>query len=140
MLEFILQYWLEILFGLIVAGLGWFLRKFFKMMKEEYERKHQETIDAIKTEISAVRTETLNLHNQQERAIKDLRNGLLSIQGDKFKAKCNQLLKPDHIITAREYEEIEKDHEAYNGLGGNHYGDELFRLVHKKYSNQVTQN
>jgi|GEM_PF-6293443 len=39
MLEFILQYWLEILFGLIIAGLGWFLRKFFKMVKKEYGEK-----------------------------------------------------------------------------------------------------
>ena len=38
----------------------------------------------------------------------------------------------DHIITLDEWEELDIDHTAYNGLGGNHKGDHLFSLVKKK--------
>ena len=64
--------------------------------------------------------------------IKTLKAGLLSIQGRAFKNNCKRLLDPDHEISLEEYEEITKDHDAYNSLGGNHNGDELFILVRKK--------
>ena len=37
-----------------------------------------------------------------------------------------------------EWEEIDADHEAYNGLGGNHKGDHLYELVKKKAENTLT--
>lgn len=61
-----------------------------------------------------------------------LKAGLLSLQGKEFRADCRRLLEDGHEITLDEWEEIDADHEAYNGLGGNHKGDSLFELVRKK--------
>ena len=43
------------------------------------------------------------------------------------------------IILPEEYEQLESDHVAYNGLGGNHKGDSLFEQVTAKYFAQLTQ-
>lgn len=60
------------------------------------------------------------------------------MQGKNFKSDCRRLLDENHEITLDEWEEIDADHEAYNGLGGNHRGDELFELVKKKVENTIT--
>lgn len=76
--------------------------------------------------------------NRSDKELDALRAGMLSIQGRTFKAECRKLLKEDHTITLDEWEEIDADHEAYNGLGGNHRGDYLFSLVKKKVENNLT--
>lgn len=68
-----------------------------------------------------------------------LKGGLLSVQGRNFKSQCRHLLEEDHGITLDEWEEIDADHEAYNSLGGNHKGDELFELVKQKAANHITK-
>lgn len=67
-----------------------------------------------------------------------LKAGLLSIQGKEFRENCRELLADDHEITLDEWEEIDADHEAYNGLGGNHKGDHLYELVKKKAERTLT--
>ena len=67
-----------------------------------------------------------------------LKAGLLSIQGKEFRENCRKLLADDHEITLDEWEEIDADHEAYNGLGGNHKGDHLYELVKKKAERTLT--
>ena len=67
-----------------------------------------------------------------------LKAGLLSIQGKEFRENCRKLLADDHEITLDEWEEIDADHEAYNGLGGNHKGDHLYELVQKKAERILT--
>lgn len=67
-----------------------------------------------------------------------LKRGILSIQGKVFKEKCEALLNAE-TITTQQYEDLLDDHEAYNGLGGNHRGDQLFDLVTKKYQAQVSK-
>lgn len=54
-----------------------------------------------------------------------IKNGLLAVQGHEFRNKCRRLLTQDTILP-EEYEQLESDHIAYNGLGGNHKGDSLF--------------
>ena len=66
-----------------------------------------------------------------------MRSGLLSIQGRDFKRHCRELLDDEHEITLDEWEQIDADHEAYNGLGGNHKGDQLYELVKKKVENNL---
>lgn len=65
-----------------------------------------------------------------------MKAGLLSVQGRQFKKHCRELLEPSHVITVDEYEEIVIDHDAYNGLGGNHTGDLLFDAIVNKYKAQ----
>lgn len=67
-----------------------------------------------------------------EKNITALTAGVLSMQGKEFRNNCRKLLAEDHVITLDEWEELDKDHTAYNGLGGNHKGDHLFSLVKKK--------
>lgn len=61
-----------------------------------------------------------------------IKKGLLAVQGHEFRNKCRRLLAQD-VITPDEYEQLESDHMAYNGLGGNHKGDSLFEQVTIKY-------
>lgn len=71
--------------------------------------------------------------------MKSLKAGILSIQGREFKANCRRLLDENHEITLDEWEELDSDHEVYNGLGGNHKGDQLYELVKKKAEKILTQ-
>lgn len=88
----------------------------------EAGREESKSDDAVlEKEISAL-----------EKNITALTAGVLSIQGKEFRNNCRKLLAEDHVITLDEWEELDKDHMAYNGLGGNHKGDHLFSLVKKK--------
>jgi len=69
--------------------------------------------------------------------VQALKQGVLSMQGKVFKGDCRRLLEPNHIITEEEYEDIVADHKSYNGLGGNHLGDGLFKSVMNKWDTQV---
>lgn len=88
----------------------------------EAGREESKSDDAVlEKEISAL-----------EKNITALTAGVLSMQGKEFRNNCRRLLAEDHVITLDEWEELDKDHMAYNGLGGNHKGDHLFSLVKKK--------
>lgn len=88
----------------------------------EVGREESKSDDAVlEKEISAL-----------EKNITALTAGVLSMQGKEFRNNCRKLLAEDHVITLDEWEELDKDHTAYNGLGGNHKGDHLFSLVRKK--------
>ena len=88
----------------------------------EAGREESKADDAIlEKEISAMK-----------KNITALTAGVLSMQGKEFINNCRKLLAEDHIITLDEWEELDIDHTAYNGLGGNHKGDHLFSLVKKK--------
>jgi hypothetical protein len=51
MLEFILKYWIQVAFGLIVSGLTICLKKFWTMYKKEKERDREELRKTISEEI-----------------------------------------------------------------------------------------
>lgn len=88
----------------------------------EVGREESKSDDAVlEKEISAL-----------EKNITALTAGVLSMQGKEFRNNCRKLLAEDHVITLDEWEELDKDHMAYNGMGGNHKGDHLFSLVKKK--------
>ena len=67
-----------------------------------------------------------------------IKQGLLAVQGHEFRNKCRKLLAQDYI-KPEDYEQLESDHQAYNGLGGNHKGDSLFDQVKTKYYAQLQQ-
>lgn len=140
MLEFILQYWVEFLFGLVVAAGGFIIRRILKSYKQERAEEKKEFLEEIQRKIKSEFTERDQKDVELQSEIKALKNGLLSIQGRTFKANCKKLLEEDHEITLEEYEEITKDHDAYNSLGGNHNGDQLYRLVRQKVENSWTIN
>ena len=107
------------------------------------EQKDQiaKDMNTCSTEMMKVlREQTENLKKTDEAIhteIDSLRSGMLSIQGRNFKNDCHKLLKADHTIDLKEYEQLLADHIAYNKLGGNHEGDALFAMVEAKYKNTI---
>jgi cell division protein FtsB len=132
MLEFVLKYWIEFLFGLVIAVGSFMIKRTLQSYRQERADEKESLIAGIKAEIRAEFERSNKKENELAEQIKVLKAGLLSIQGRTFKSNCRRLLDPDHEISLEEYEEITKDHDAYNSLGGNHNGDQLYMLVRKK--------
>ena len=150
MLDFIVTYWLEFLFGLIAAAVTFLIKQYYSLQKkvrsQQRDNFEEEIIEAINNplkkeqektnkEIASAKEEILKVHKSTD----ILKTGLLNVQRKNFMEFCYLLLEPDHIITKEEYEDIEEDHEVYNALDGNHKGDELFRVVSEKYFNQFNK-
>lgn len=145
MFDFIVKYWVEFAFGLIVAGGGFFIKRYWAMSKAEHKREQEQFYNQIKNEIekscqsSAAGDEQLQKQiDESHIRMEALRMGILSIQGKNFCADCQRLLEDGHVITLDEFQSIDQDHEAYNALGGNHNGDHLFELVKRKAENNLT--
>lgn len=100
----------------------------------EYETNDGQRLSDLETRANILES-TLSAVASSLDAIKD---GLLAVQGHEFRVKCRQLLAKD-TVTLEEYEQLESDHIAYNGLGGNHKGDSLFDQVKTKYYAQLKQ-
>lgn len=152
------KYWLEVLFGFIVAGIGVFFKYFWKLVKQDREQhdrnlveqigkkmddQHQNIIEIMDQRDVTFKEEDKRIHEEIDELKDDfkiMKGGILSIQGRDFKADCRMLLQPDHIITLSEYESIIEEHEVYKSLGGNHEGDALFTMVQQKYGEQIKSN
>ena len=88
MLDFILKYWVEFAFGLLVAGGGWFIKRYFALENLRRQREQDEFYNKIKAEINnehenskqddeALHTEV----NGLSVSLNSLTRGLLSVQG-----------------------------------------------------------
>lgn len=168
MREFILKYWVEVLFGIVVTGGGFLLKHHFKLFKESLDHKMedrddklldkvakllaagnktiQESIDKLrsdtKDDIDGVYVELVDLKDDIKDIRKDvesIRRGVLDVQGPQFKAKCKEVLQDSHQITVDEWLALKKEYEIYTGMGGNSDGSELYKLVHEKYSKHLGQ-
>lgn len=136
MLEFVIKYWVEFAFGLIVTGGGYFVRKYLKMREEEQNRERTKFYDNFKNDIFAkydeIKKESEDGDLELQKQLDLLRKGILSLQKKEFLNECQALLEEDHELTLDEYQQCIEDHDAYNGLKGNHRGDSLFALVVEK--------
>lgn len=166
--EFILKYWVEVLFGIVVAGGGFLLKHHFKLFKESLDHKMEERDDKLlekmtkvltasnktiqdsidklrsdtKDDIDGVYAELVDLKDDIKDVRKDvesIRRGVLDVQGPQFKAKCKEVLQDSHQITVDEWLALKKEYEIYTGMGGNSDGSELYKLVHEKYSKHLGQ-
>ena len=166
--EFILKYWVEVLFGIIVTVGGFLLKHHFKLLKESLDHKMeerddkllekmtkllaasnktiQESIDKLRSDtqddIDGVYVELVDLKDDIKNVCKDvesIRRGVLDIQGTQYKAKCKEVLQDRHQITVDEWKEKKKEYEIYTGMGGNSDGSELYNLVNEKYSKHLEQ-
>lgn len=136
MLDFIIKYWVEFAFGLIIAGGGYFIKQYMKMKEEEQNIERKKYYDNLKKDVFSKYDKIEKDSRNGDKALQDqldaLRKGILSMQRKEFYAECQELLKEDHEITLDEYQQCIEDHDAYNGLKGNHNGDSLFALVERK--------
>ena len=131
MLEWIARYWVEVIFSLALAGLAWGGKRLIKFYIDDVKRTLEELEKRILAKVEA-------RDNLQDERLNEMRAGLLSMQGAYFKKKCQKLLEPEHKIDVEELTNITRDHDAYKGLGGNHEGDMLFKLVLEKAKRDIT--
>lgn len=115
------------------------LEKEHDKMNQNSEDKYNEINTKVDKALKAGREESKADDAVLEKEISAMKKnitaltaGVLSMQGKEFINNCRKLLAENHIITLDEWEELDIDHTAYNGLGGNHKGDHLFSLVKKK--------
>ena len=136
LLEFVIKYWVEFAFGLIVTGGGYFVRRYLKMRENEQNRERAKFYDNFKKDIfikyDEIKKESENGELELQKQLDLLRKGILSLQKKEFFKECQALLEEDHELTLDEYQQCIEDHDAYNGLKGNHRGDSLFALVEEK--------
>ena len=148
MLEFIVKYWLEFLFGGVIAVGGFFGKKISAAIKEAHKSRQKAAYEEFQHKIHAEFIESTEdvrqLAQENKIEIKEMKNmlgaltqGVLSMHGREFKNRCWELLEDNREITLDEYEDISADHDAYNALGGNHDGDRLFDLVKKKFEKSL---
>ena len=136
LLEFVIKYWVEFAFGLIVTGGGYFIRRYLKMRENEQNEERAKFYDNFKKDIfikyDEIKKESENGDLELQKQLDLLRKGILSLQKKEFFKECQALLEEDHELTLDEYQQCIEDHDAYNGLKGNHRGDSLFALVEEK--------
>ena len=136
LLEFVIKYWVEFAFGLIVTGGGYFVRRYLKMREDEQNRERTKFYDNFKKDIfikyDEIKKESENGDLELQKQLDLLRKGILSLQKKEFFKECQALLEEDHELTLDEHQQCIEDHDAYNGLKGNHRGDSLFALVEEK--------
>ena len=136
LLEFVIKYWVEFAFGLIITGGGYFIRRYLKMREDEQNRERTKFYDNFKKDIfikyDEIKKESENGDLELQKQLDLLRKGILSLQKKEFFKECQALLEEDHELTLDEYQQCIEDHDAYNGLKGNHRGDSLFALVEEK--------
>ena len=109
------------------------LKEHAKQMEKDMEDCSANLLSIVKKD----REDRIEADKRIEASIDKMQDGMLSIQGRNFKNDCHKLLKPDHVIYVKEYEQLLADHIVYNKLGGNHEGDALFAMVEAKYKNTI---
>lgn len=144
MWEFIAKYWLQELFGIIAAILGFVARYFYKQYKlgktlqkekdeQELENKTLAAIEELRNEFQADIQKRQEENKKQDADIAAMLQGVLALWKKIFLEDGRKLLVQGHVITYDEYMAYTQEHLIYNTLGGNHEGDQQFALVTEKY-------
>ena len=125
MIDFIIKYWLEVLFGIIIGILSYFVKRYYQLWKKEKEfidkTRINEGIKELKTSIDT------------------LEKAVLEVQKKQFKIDCKFYLEDKHEISFEQFQNLQDEYEIYKSLGGNGPGHTLFELVQEKYSAQMMQ-
>lgn len=174
LLDFIIKYWTEFLFGIVAAGIlagGRYIWTLFKnRLKDGLEeqiisitdvitKRMSETdekleakntsltqqIGELQADMKIMQQEIQKNKNDEnliekkidilEDNLNTLKGGILSLQRKDFKEECRKLLNQKEAITYEQYTMLQHEHTVYNSLGGNHEGDQLFKLVSMRYAN-----
>lgn len=166
MWDWVITYWVQVLFGLVAAGFGLLAKKFWTMYQHEKNHDVEATMnkcyERVKTQIDEIEGKVVKQEQSLENRIKAtydearghdrtlennmesmskyinvLKDGVLSIQGAHFRQQCKALLNDeDRFISIDEFEQLTFDHNIYNQLGGNHLGDALFAAVEARFKAQ----
>lgn len=154
MIQWIVKYWVQVIFGLVVGGLGFLCKKFFdlyitdiknNMIKEiqkqavqitkDQEENVAKLIEINKTDIRSLMEE----NNSQNAKIANIYNGVINLQAVSFKCYCRKLLDENYNMTLADFENCQHEYQVYTSLGGNGQGTILYNLVCEKAKNLVQQ-
>lgn len=103
MLQFIAQYWLQVLFGLLISGAGLYMKHCKKIIvgyrEDEKKNFYKTIIKEVGNKISASLNPIIEKIDSIEETNKILANkinivekGLLSVMGSNFKRHCEAVL------------------------------------------------
>lgn len=113
-MDWVLKYWVEILFGLVMTGITVFYKRFLDLSKKERTKMREDFKTDIKkqireefdtkfkenTERDIMLEETLT---RIDKRLDTITAGLLSVQRGSFETNCKKLLEIEHTITVDEY-------------------------------------
>lgn len=111
-------------------------------LTNQIEHLEQKINDLEEKSVKAADAEK-GLDNGLDKLTEDLqalKEGVLSIQKQQFLKTCRKLINQEDPIQLEQFEKITAEHRTYNLLGGNHDGDELYRLVTNKFNSQLEDN
>ena len=155
MIEFVIKYWVQVLFGLMTGVCSYFIKHYRSLWKESQEHQKNKFWDDVKVELKADNKALLQekeaLLNSEDARLKQaitevtesnasLLKAVLDVQRKQFKTDCRYLLEKKEEITFEEFEDLQEEYQIYKSLGGNGPGHNLFELVKDKYSFQMIQN
>ena len=125
MIDFIIKYWLEVLFGIIIGILSYFVKRYYQLWKKEKELIDKNRIDESNKELKT--------------SIDTLGKAVLEVQKKQFKTDCKFYLEDKHEISFEQFQNLQDEYEIYKSLGGNGPGHTLCELVQEKYGAQMMQ-
>ena len=137
MADFIAKYWLEVLFGIIVAILGIIQKKLQKelkaykaLVKKEQQEKLEQQID-LKLEPILEDIEEIRKHVTERDMENDTKLNLI-VSSYRFRLiqLCKIYLKQGYLTT-EQYEQINEFYDLYFKLGGNGQAKEFYEQVLK---------
>ncbi len=151
MLDWIIKYWVQIGFGLIVTLITLVYKRFDTLFKEERTRKNEQLKEDISKKVREDIKPILDAYDNKDKEftatiteintnLELMKAGILAMYKKDFYNECYALLADDHIITIDEFNAIAHDHDTYNALGGNHKGDILYKQVVTKHTAHIEHN
>lgn len=105
--EFILKYWLEVLFSAILSGLVLFIKTLYSNFKKE-RKEWQEKLEA----------------EQEEQKL--LKGAMLALLHDRIYQVCQESIRVNGI-TLQELDNLNHLYKGYSALGGNGTGEEMYK-------------
>lgn len=153
--EFLTQYWLQVFLGLAATGVSIAVKGYFRWTFKKFQEDRQKILDELTIKMrEELIEEGRRLKEESDEAdlgmaeemdelsqgFEVLKKGLLSIQERQFKDTCQRLLAKGHKLTLDEYRQCSAEHAVYKSLGGNHDGDDLYKLVEKKAEKLLADN
>lgn len=147
MIDWIIKYWLEVGFGLLISIVGFGVRWIAKKLKEEYQEQNSKMFNYIDRKLQEQKEELAKVNERlalQETKLLEIRNEVNTLQGGikaintkSFQHSCRKLLSPGHVITQAEQEEVDNEFKIYVQLGGDS-NDPLYAHVKAKYDRGLT--
>lgn len=164
MIEFIIKYWLEFLFGLVVAGLSagiTYYKKQYKTLKEFQKNEKKKTLenvvsdtlknaqnqkmikDLINERVDKIQKDSSSGDENLQKSLNEIKENLKTLQDGFIVFFCDRLkdystlLLEKPFIYLDELENFQSLYDSYKALGGNGHMEEFYhRITHLPIKNR----